>query len=91
MLVCADDSGLFPPGVDVFAAQRALEAFLLRPAPRVRAAIDAALAPRPCAVGLHLRGHPPEQVKALGNATNPESVLDRLRPAFAARTGAERD
>ena len=46
--------GLFPP--DYLEAQRALEAFLLRPSARVRKAVDAALArSEGCGVGVHLR------------------------------------
>ena len=46
--------GLFPP--DYLEAQRALEAFLLRPSARVRKAVDAALARSGgCGVGVHLR------------------------------------
>ena len=51
--------GLFPP--DYLEAQRALEAYLLRPSARVMKAVDAALArSKGCGVGVHLRKKGPD-------------------------------
>mmetsp|Transcript_11031 Transcript_11031/g.33185 ORF Transcript_11031/g.33185 Transcript_11031/m.33185 type:complete len:425 (-) Transcript_11031:145-1419(-) len=71
-------TGLFPP--DFFAAQRQIEAFLLRPNTDVRDRAAAALkAADGCAVGLHLRGR--------GSHEPADVFLDDLEPALAAAPG----
>ena len=70
--------GLFPP--DYLEAQRALEAFLLRPSARVRKAVDAALARSGgCGVGVHLRKKGPDWRAG--------DVWPRLREAVARHDG----
>lgn len=76
--VSTQASGLFPP--DYLAAQRALEAFLLRPAARVRAAVTMALKESSgCGVGVHLRKKGPDW-RAGG-------MWPRLRRVVAAHAG----
>mmetsp|Transcript_30609 Transcript_30609/g.94649 ORF Transcript_30609/g.94649 Transcript_30609/m.94649 type:complete len:329 (+) Transcript_30609:121-1107(+) len=72
-------TGLFPP--DFFAAQRQIEAFLLRPSKDVRERADTALkAAGGCAVGLHLRGKEDHHERV-------DIILDDLEPALAAAPG----